>query len=211
MINEKLMIIRSLFPEPVYFSELERKLTRQELKTINEYKKKTCKNTGNTTTTNNYVLEHKALKNLKEDLDKKIIDYFDKVVCTNNSIIPYITQSWMNYTTKGENHHKHSHPNSYVSGIFYINAKKGVDRIKFYNSHYQNILPITLDVTKFNIFNASSWWYPVKTGDIILFPSSLEHGVDKKKETNIRISLSFNVFIKGKIGNNSKLTELVLK
>ena len=45
---------------------------------------------------------------------------------------------------------------------------------------------------------------------LILFPFSLERGVDKKKGTNTRISLSFNVFIKGKIGENAILTELVL-
>ena len=59
------MIIHQLFPEPLYFSNLERVLTQEELKIINEYKKETHKNTGNTTSNDSYVLEHKGLKNLK--------------------------------------------------------------------------------------------------------------------------------------------------
>jgi uncharacterized protein (TIGR02466 family) len=192
------MVIHQLFPEPVYFTALERQLTKRELKEINTQKTKTFKN---------YVLENKALKNLKEDLYKMVLDYFNKVVCTDNSITPYITQSWLNYTKANQFHHTHSHPNSYVSGIFYINADKKVDKIKF---HKDNNSLLKLKTTKFNIFNSDSWWYSIKTGDVILFPSILNHGVDKKEGKNIRISLSFNVFLKGTMGDKHKLTELVI-
>ena len=201
------MIIEHLFPNPVYFSKLERALTKEELKTINEYKKKTYKNAGNTTSSDTYVLENKTLKNLKKDLNKMVIDYFNKIVCTDNSIVPYITQSWLNYTKNKQFHHAHLHNNSYISGVFYINADKKVDKIKFYKDN--NSL-FKLKTTKFNIFNSDSWWYSIKTGDVILFPSSLRHGVNKKEGKNIRISLSFNVFLKGTIGDKHELTELVI-
>jgi len=202
------MIIQPVFPEPVYFSKLARALTKEELKTINKYKKKTYSNEGNTTSNDNYVLENKAFKNLKKDLNKKVVHYFNEVVCTYSPIIPYITQSWINYTETNQFHHRHAHANSYISGVCYIDAKKGVDQIKFYKTGFPQI---QLEVIKFNVFNSTSWWYPVQTGDIILFPSSLEHGVDRKKGTNTRISLSFNVFMKGKIGDKFKKTELTLK
>ena len=112
------MKINHLFPEPVCFSKLERPLTKQELKTLDKYKKETKNNLGNTITISNYILENKTLKNLKKDLHKKVIDYFNEVVCTSNSIIPYITQSWLNYTEPGQFHHRHEHSNSYVSGVF---------------------------------------------------------------------------------------------
>lgn len=62
-----------------------------------------------------------------------------------------------------------------------------------------------------NLWNSTSWWFPVKTGDIIIFPSSLTHAVETKQGDNTRTSLAFNVFIKGTIGNNKSLTELHLK
>ena len=203
------MIIHQLFPEPVYFSKLERALTKKELKIIDEHKKKTYPNVGNTTSNDNYVLENKTLKNLKKDLNKRVIDYFNEVVCTNNSIIPYITQSWISYTETNQFHPRHFHYNSYVSGVFYIAAQKEVDSITFCRPHADET--IKLNVSKYNPFNSTTYLFPVETGNIFLFPSFLYHRVDKKKGTNTRISLSFNVFFKGTIGNNKLLTELVLE
>ena len=165
------MIIHHLFLEAAYFSKLDRTLTKKELKTINEYKKNTYKNEGNTTSNNNYVLENKALNNLKKDLHTKVMDYFDKVICTDNLITPYITQSWINYTETNQFHHKHYHPNSYISGVFYIDAQKEVDSITFCNSNAKEI--IKLNVTKYNPFNSTTCLFPVETGNIFLFQSSL--------------------------------------
>ena len=205
------MLIHQLFPEPLYFSKLERALTKEELKTVDEHKKKTktYSNIGNTTSNDRYVLENKTLKNLKKDLQTTVMDYFDKIVCTDNSIIPYITQSWINYTETNQFHHQHAHSNSYISGVFYIDAQKEVDSITFYKPNANET--IRLNVAKYNPFNAASCLFPVETGNIFLFPSFLIHGVNKKKGTNTRISLSFNVFIKGKIGDKSNLTELILE
>jgi len=204
------MSVHELFPVPVYCSKLERALTKEELKTFDEYRKETYENEGNRTSLNHHVLENKTLENLKKDLNKKIIDYFNKVVCTSNSVTPYITQSWLNYTEANQFHHRHSHSNSYVSGVFYINADRKVDQIKFYKMN-RPVIELTADVLRPTPFNAPSWWHAVHTGDIILFPSTLIHGVDRKKETNTRISLSFNVFLRGKLGYTEQLTELILK
>ena len=203
------MIIRQLFPEPLYFSKLERVLTKKELKTINEYKKKTASNEGNITSSENYVLENKAFNNLKKDLHTKVMDYFDKVICTDNLMTPYITQSWLNYIKNDQFHHKHNHPNSLVSGVFYISADKEVDSITFHKPDPDD--KIKLNTTKYNMFNSISCKFLVETGNILLFPSSLIHGVEKKKGNNIRTSLSFNVFVKGIIGNKKELTELIIR
>ena len=203
------MPTHQLFPEPVYFTTLDRALTNAELKAINKQKTTTYKNVGNTTSNDTYILDQKALKNLKKELYIKVMDYFNNIICTTNTIVPYITQSWLNYTTKDQYHHMHTHANSYVSGVFYIAADDKVDKIIF---HKPEAGPrrIRLESTKFNTFNSQTWFYTVKTGDLILFPSHLTHGVDMKKETNIRIALSFNVFFKGTIGDKRQLTELVL-
>ena len=203
------MIIRQLFPEPVYFSKLDRALTKKELKTINEYKKKTTSNLGNIASSENYVLENKAFNNLKKDLHTKVMDYFDKVICTDSLMTPYITQSWINCTKSDQFHHKHNHQNSLVSGIFYISADKKVDSVTFYKTYPDD--KIRLNINKYNMFNCTSFKFLVETGNILLFRSSLIHGVEKKKGNNIRISLSFNVFFKGKIGTAAGSTELILE
>jgi uncharacterized protein (TIGR02466 family) len=199
--------INGIFPTPIYTSKLNRELTKKELSFIDKTKLYSHNNEGNKTSNDNYILNHKDFKNLKTDLDLRVKDYFDKVISPANNITPYITQSWLNYTETNQYHHKHAHPNSLISGVFYINCHEEHDKIKFFNDNYKTI---KLEVKDWNLWNSESWWFSVKTGDIILFPSSLTHMVETKQGDNTRISLAFNVFIKGTVGNNKALTELHL-
>ncbi len=199
--------INGIFPTPIYISKVERKLTPLELKFVDKNKKDFYKNDGNITSNNNYILNEKPFANIKKELDLRVQDYFDKVISPANNITPYITQSWLNYTETNQYHHKHAHPNSLVSGVFYINCHEEYDKIKFFNDNYKTI---KLEIKDWNLYNSESWWFSVKTGDVILFPSSLTHMVETKQGDNTRISLAFNVFIKGIVGNNKNLTELIL-
>ncbi len=199
--------INGIFPTPIYISKLNRELTNKELSFIDKTKSDCNKNEGNITSNNNYILNNKEFKNLKQEIDSRVQDYFSKILSNTNSISPYITQSWLNYTETNQYHHKHAHPNSLVSGVFYINCDEKFDKIKFFNDKYKTI---KLEVKEWNVWNSETWWFPVKTGDIILFPSSLTHMVETKEGDNTRISLAFNVFIKGTVGVNKNLTELIL-
>jgi uncharacterized protein (TIGR02466 family) len=200
-------IINGIFPTPIYISKLDRELTTLELKFVDKNKKDFYKNDGNIRSKNNYILNEKPFINIKKELDLRVQDYFDKVISPNKNITPYITQSWLNYTETNQYHHKHAHPNSLVSGVFYINCHEEHDKIKFFNDNYKTI---KLEVKDWNLYNSETWWFAVKTGDVILFPSSLTHMVETKEGDNTRISLAFNVFIKGTVGNNKQLTELIL-
>jgi uncharacterized protein (TIGR02466 family) len=199
--------IHGIFPTPIYISKLNRELTNKELSFIDNTKLNCNKNEGNITSNDNYILNHKSFKYLKSELDLRVQDYFDKIISSANNITPYITQSWLNYTETNQYHHKHQHPNSLVSGVFYINCHEELDKIKFFKENYQTIKP---EIKDWNIWNSETWWFTVKTGDIILFPSSLNHMVETKQGDNTRISLAFNIFIKGTVGNNKELTELHL-
>jgi uncharacterized protein (TIGR02466 family) len=200
--------INGIFPTPIYMSKLDRELTKKELTFVEKSKLDHYKNDGNITSNDNYILNQKVFSSLKEDLYLRVEDYFKKVLSTTDAVTPYITQSWLNYTETNQYHHKHEHPNSLVSGVFYVNCHEEFDKIKFFKKDaYQTIKPETKD---WNLYNSETWWFTVKTGDIILFPSSLTHMVETKEGYNTRISLAFNVFIKGTIGNNKQLTELLL-
>jgi uncharacterized protein (TIGR02466 family) len=199
--------IHGLFPTPIYITKLTKNFSDTEYKFIEQSKLNTFKNEGNTISADNYILNAKPFSNLKKQLDEIVKDYFNKIILTSNNIEPYITQSWLNYTEETQYHHIHEHANSLVSGVLYINADKKNDKIKFFNNQYQQI---KLEVKEYNLYNSISWWFEVETLDVILFPSSLTHAVEVKKGTNTRISLAFNTFIKGTVGNNIQLTELIL-
>ena len=199
--------IYGIFPEPVYKTKLERNFSESEMLFINSQRNKIVKNEGNVTSIDNYILKNNQLSNLHNNLINVVNDYFDKIIQSKNKITPYITQSWLNYTNEGGNHHSHRHPNSLISGVLYINAYKNLDSIKFEKKEHKHI---ELETLNFNFFNAITWSFEVETLDLILFPSHLSHRVDTKKGDNERISLAFNVFVKGKIGDNLTLTELYI-
>jgi uncharacterized protein (TIGR02466 family) len=200
-------VIISIFPTPIYISNLNRKFSKKELNFFKKIKSNCIKNIGNITSENNYILNNIVLKKLKNELNLKIKDYFDKIISSNENIKPYITQSWLNYTEVNQYHHKHDHPNSIVSGVLYINSNKNFDKIKFFKKEYRQI---KFNVKEWNAFNSETCFFNVESGQIILFPSSLTHMVETKEGDNTRISLAFNVFVKGKIGSNIELTELSL-
>ena len=202
-------VTHSIFPTPIYTTKIDRGFTKQELQFVKEQKKHCTNNQGNINTKDNYILNRKQFKNIKKFLDKHCKNFLDTIICPKNNIELYITQSWLNYTETNQYHHKHSHPNSVVSGVFYFDSDIKNDKILFSKDAYQQIRP-AIDNTKWNLWNSGTWYFPVQTGDLFLFPSSTTHQVETKKGNNTRISLAFNTFYKGSVGSNFELTELIL-
>jgi uncharacterized protein (TIGR02466 family) len=202
-------LIQGIFPDPIYLSSINRAFYKPEINFTNKCKNNLYKNEGNYTSKVTYILNNAAYKKLKKDIEKHINIYVEKIICPQNNIKVYITQSWLNYTKEKEYHHTHVHPNSFISGVLYFDADINLDSIQFHKSQkYSMIKPV---VKEFNFFNSDSWKFNVESGDIIMFPSYMTHNVDNKKGNNIRTSLAFNTFVKGILGGNKSLTELKLK
>ena len=91
--------------------------------------------------------------------------------------------------------------------MLYINANEDEDKIKFHDSGYKQV---KLDTDNYDVYNSDTWWFKVKTGGIVLFPSSLTHNVESVTSKDTRVSLAFNTFLTGTVGDNKKLTELKL-
>lgn len=199
------MQIQPLFPTPIGFFDLDRVLSDSELEYIKQLPQRS--NMGNTSSADNYILEHTQLLELKMFFDQAVSDYFHKVYSPKYQVDLRITQSWANYTNTGQFHHKHEHPNSFVSGVFYVDTDPEQDRIYFYRSGYQQIKFLT---ENWNEFNSESWWFTAEPNKLLLFPSHLTHMVETKQGENTRISVSFNTFPVGTVGDNQQLTELLL-
>tara|TARA_R110000868_G_C10700394_1_gene749058 strand:- start:20 stop:619 length:600 start_codon:yes stop_codon:yes gene_type:complete len=199
------MVINNLFPTPVGSFELGRDLSKLEQKFM--FNLETRPNAGNVTSTNNYVLRDNRLSSLRLFLNNSLQEYFQATMSPQDNIKLEITQSWINYTKTGQYHHKHTHPNSVISGVFYIQASKEIDKLFFYNESYQQIKIVPKE---FHVYNSESWWLPVETGQLLLFPSSLTHMVATTSGEDDRISMSFNTFYKGKLGDEVALTALTL-
>jgi uncharacterized protein (TIGR02466 family) len=198
-------MIHNLFPIPIGRYELDRDLTAKELSFL--VNQETRSNMGNLTSANNTILKAKELTKLRDFIETKVSEYFTEVYNPKHKVNLKITQSWTNYTKQGEYHHKHEHPNSFVSGVFYVQSEKAKDKIYFYRNGYQQI---KFPPKEWNVWNSDSWWFDVGTCDLILFPSSLTHMVETVDHEQTRISLSFNTFPVGNVGDELSLTGLNL-
>jgi uncharacterized protein (TIGR02466 family) len=197
--------VNQLFPTPLAFTKLPRKYTDDEVAFIQKCALNVTKNTGNTTSVDRYVLDEPVMADIKSFIQFYINHFMGSIEAPYNPVEAYITQSWLNYTQPGEFHHKHEHPNSYLSGVLYINADPEKDKIYFYKNGYKRI---SLPTNNYNPFNSESWWFNVGTCDLVIFPSYLTHMVEQTESKDTRISLSFNTFLKGYIGAEESLTAL---
>jgi len=209
-----------VFPTPVYynilknnFSKKEKNFLDKEIKIVRDITLSLGKNKEHLVPSpvlcipkNVYVLDSKELKNLKNNILLEVKNYFKEIIDTRNKIEPYINQSWLNFTVKGTRHVSHHHENSYLSGVLYLETDE-TDQITFSKSNYSQM---NIESKNYNPFNSQSWSLPVIKNQIIIFPSSLLHSVDIKKGDKDRISLAFNVFLKGKIGEEKLLRGLNL-
>lgn len=197
------MVMHGLFAQPI--GMFDRAITDDEKSLLMDLEKRP--NMGNVTSVDNFVLRHSSLTNLRSWIEDCVAEYFKVTINPKHDVSLRITQSWVNYSEQGQYHHKHAHPNSLVSGVFYVQTNPD-DRIYFYRSGYQQI---RFPTSEWNTWNSESWWFEAITGRLILFPSSLEHMVPTVEGEQTRVSLSFNTFPVGTVGEEMDLTGLRLE
>lgn len=133
------------------------------------------------------------------------LDQFRNVVdCINeaaDSVLEYlkvghepvkITGCWANVNAPGAGHRAHSHPNNYLSGVYYVRTHEGANTINFLDPRPQTgiILP---PVTELTTENTDQVVVKVGDGTLLLFPAWLQHSVDANRSGRTRISMGFNV------------------
>jgi uncharacterized protein (TIGR02466 family) len=197
----------NLFPTPVGMSFIDKDFTANELAFVRNQKQRP--NMGNTTSVDTQILDATKMKRIRKFVELKTNEFFQQIYQPADDVSIYLTQSWLNYTTKGQWHHKHTHANSIISGVLYINANKDSDRINFYRREF----PAQIEVypQDWNPWNSNSWWVETYTGMLVLFPSTLAHDVSTVEHDDERISLSFNTFVRGNLGAANDLTHLHVK
>ena len=197
------MVIENLFPTPVAFFKFEKQIDKTFLIDLPQRT-----NEHNTSSVDRYILKHSNFLELRHYIEKCAYEYFIATYNPKNDVHLKITQSWLNWTKPEQYHHKHAHPNSFISGCYYVNANKETDKIYFYQNEYRQI---KFPPIEWNTYNSESWWFPVGSGDLVFFPSHLTHMVQPVCGEETRISLAFNMFPIGHIGDEDELTALYLQ
>jgi len=200
--------IYDIFPTPIMKFNIGRNFSDEELNFVNKCENNCNKNFGNKSTDDSYILKNAELIDINIFCINALNTFFNKIYNPISDIEIYITQSWINYTYNNQYHHIHTHPNSLVSGVLYINAEKKSDNITFSRSN--NYKMIEIYPKSYNDYNTDEVDFKVGTGELLLFLSNLQHRVEVKKTKTPRISLAFNSFVKGELGYIKALNSLKL-
>ena len=160
----------------------------------------------NSQSVDSFVLNKDIFSNFNEFIEDCVKEYTDKIFVTDQEL--NVTQSWVNRTEIGQEHHYHDHPNSILSGVFFL---KSGSPIKFLNNRYHSFqLEHKKNVNSYNQYNQNAYEFPSEPRILILFPSYLTHYVPVNTGGD-RYSLSFNTFPSGSFGSKRSLTHVNLE
>ena len=152
-----------------------------------------------------FILDRPEMSRIKKFIDSKLKEFVSDIMGYDDEVV--ITQSWLNKNAKGQFHSEHYHPNSIFSGVWYPKINEQLPPIKFIKGIERDV---DFSVREINPFNNNTFDLPLKKGDLILFPSNLRHLVPPNLSDEERISLSFNTWGKGSMGNETMLTLIPL-
>ena len=126
---------------------------------------------------------------------KRIIEQLDYKV---EDII--ITDMWANVLKDTEHHPMHTHSNNFLSGTYYLQSDQKAS-IVFHDPRpaADVIVPRKKETT---LNNSSLLSYASKQNRAVIFPSWLPHWVQQNKSKTKRISIAWNIQVKGQVGEH---------
>jgi len=214
-----------LFPMPVYKTNIGREFTKQEQDEFDTIIEKDLDKQYveakylQRISADKYLLKRKPLASIQSFIDHHLKQFAADIMGIYDPNISLdITQSWLKATEPQQFYPSHSHGNSIISGVFYPKCLElpggKQDAILFFRDEKTSIFK-TLWVTKKHqtTFSRELFRYTIVTGDLVLFPSSsMNHAVERNDTTDqTRISLAFNTYLFGVLGDYETTSELILK
>jgi uncharacterized protein (TIGR02466 family) len=119
-----------------------------------------------------------------------------------------IASSWGNILRRDEPINVHTHPNSYISGVFYLTDGSP---LHFHNPLLTEDLFTFKPLVQWDPDNSHTWQVihlEPKPGWMFLFPSKVKHHVEYN-DNDYRYSIAFNTLPVGPIGNST--TQMTIK
>lgn len=197
--------IFALFPTPVFKTKIS-SLTEEHKKILFSEEVDMKQQVSNIRSKDIHILNRPCFSSLKKEVEKHLETYVKQIICPQKDIELVITNSWFIVTKPGQKHHIHHHPNSYISGVIYIQTLKE-DYLKFIRDGEEYI---QIFASSYNPFNCRTWNLEVQEKDLLIFPSSLRHCVDTNSQDTDRSTIAFNTWIKGTIGCDTVVSSLNL-
>jgi|5_EtaG_2_1085323.scaffolds.fasta_scaffold86354_2 uncharacterized protein (TIGR02466 family) len=118
-----------------------------------------------------------------------------------------ILSMWSNINGRGGYLATHSHPNSFLSGVLYLQTPGSNKGKIFFENPVEGRTNWQFDPHDFktSMFQYRSWEFEPRVGTLLMFPSWIRHGTYQGdwEDDEYRMSLSFNIMPKFKCTTNT--------
>jgi uncharacterized protein (TIGR02466 family) len=196
-----------LWPIPVYEAEIPVKQEWKDAVVNLEYERTHINNSD--ISKDRYILNN--IPDLKSDIESHCELFVRKYLTVKDNAKFYLQNSWSNIHGPNEDSQIHYHASSLLSGVYYPIFPKDSGDIAFHRgSIYTNIFhhSIRFEYKENNNLTAEKYVLNLKEGTIIIFPSHLEHSVEKNNSNENRYSIAFNFYVRGKFGKEEYELEI---
>lgn len=161
---------------------------------------------SNTEITNTlYLLNSDNFLSLRSEIMQKFYFYKNNYLMLSNTDFQ-MTTSWGVRSKKGTYSQMHSHSNSFISGVLYLNGDENTGDIEFDSPIYEQISVVP---TEFNMFNSKVWNIKPQKNLLVFFPSYLRHRIKRNNSNEDRYSIAFNLIPYGTYGKSDSEISLV--
>ncbi len=146
---------------------------------------------------NHRFARHAAMVSLKQQLIATIQSYakllFEQECMRNPANVDFMLWGWGVSLKAGHSQELHVHPTAHISGVYYVAVPPGAQgetstagKIRFYDPRPRaNMNQLFTQITRHSEIP--------KAGDVLVFPSWLEHSVAAFEGDGDRICIAFNV------------------
>jgi uncharacterized protein (TIGR02466 family) len=151
------------------------------------------------------IHENSQFSWIVKEVETHIFHYLEALGVDRDKISLYIQRAWPVVSRETQAVPAHSHHNAHVSAVYYVSVpedgttKSGAFTI-YNGANFNEIITgmgykHTEILKKRNPLNYEEGYYAPKEGRLLIFPSKQRHGVGANQTGEIRISLSFDIFI----------------
>lgn len=137
-------------------------------------------------------------KELKNRIKLSVIGILNNFYHPKNKYKVDVVSMWLNSNQKNMDHPPHNHLNTFLSGVFYLDGKENeFESLNLIRPYAIPNLPI---INKYNEINSNVLHIKTTKDKVIFFPSYLMHYVMINKNNKPRISIAFDVMLRGSYG-----------
>jgi uncharacterized protein (TIGR02466 family) len=138
--------------------------------------------------------ERDSFNNLTQIINQNVLEVATFLQWDLQKFSLKITTCWAIINRKLASNSVHNHPNSILSGVYYLKTPENCGGIFFSDPRpaSQMIVPPSIE---FSLWTFPKITYKAREGTMLIFPSWLLHGVEMNMSDEDRVCISFNIGI----------------